>query len=557
MYQVFISYPRDQARGQAVAKELSSLLKQRQIVAFFDEEGIASGERWLEVLKTAIAESKLMLWVVSAASQDRKWQEREFNEAERQQLTVIPILAEDVPLPMQVNDVQAHFLFGERKATELAKLLAYLDRRLGLDQLNPLIKAALKAKHNEAYPEALQMWQQVLARAPQHPRAQSEVEALSKIIQQRQQGQAYLLQLVPRMTEISTIFAELARVLSEAGKHLHSQTLLEATQAFLAQQWTAADYVQFCQTLFMQRVVSSKSASTNYAAFAQRVVRGEVVLFIGSELAKDYQQPVQTEQDLAEHLAAKLEFSQFRGSFSSIAEYFRLHKDYGDNHLLQVLRESLTVTTQEWQFYQYLARIHAPLILISSAYDDALERCFTAPGKRYIELTSLVRRDERYDIGHLVVRYSDRSEPEFYRPIEEEISRFRWYEEGYSLIFKIRGTCSSCQPEQDYQREALTVAESDYFTFARYAEKMIPAYLAKHFKHKGFLFLGFSPTTWEERLVVSALLERRRKVYPNDPPYTVSANHNPLEDAYWLGQQVQQHYMDLRKLAEYLEEALL
>ncbi|TXH59800.1 MAG: hypothetical protein E6Q84_05735 [Thiothrix sp.] len=204
-----------------------------------------------------------------------------------------------------------------------------------------------------------------------------------------------------------------------------------------------------------------------------------------------------------------------------------------------------------------LAKIHEPLILISSAYDDVLECSFDKAGKRYIELTSLVNRYDQYDIGHLVVRYSDRAKPEIYRPIEEEISRFRWYEEGYSLIFKIRGTCSSSKAEHEYQRESLTVTESDYFTFARYAEKMIPSYLAKHFKHKGFLFLGFSPKSWEERLLVNALLERRKNVYPKDPAYTVSTCQDPLEAAYWLGQQVQQHDMDLRKLAEYLEEALL
>lgn len=556
MYQVFISYPRDQARGQAIAKELYSLLKQRQIAAFFDEDGIASGERWLEVLKTAIAESKFMLWVVSAASQDRKWQEREFNEAECQQVTVIPILAEDVPIPMQVNDVQAHFLFGERKASELEKLLAYLDQRLGLDQLNPLIKAALKAKHNEAYPEAMQMWQRVLALAPQHARAQNELEELSNIIQQRQQAQAYLLQLVPRMTEISAIFIELARVLSEAGKHPYSQTLLEATQAFLAKQWTAADYIQFCQTLLMQnKLASNYTNPTNYAAFVQRVVRGEIVLFIGSDLHQSHL--IRDERTLALELANQIGFNNFNGGFSTIAEYFRLNKDYGEGHILTALREYLIDTQSEVYLFHLLAKIHEPLILISSAYDDVLECSFDKAGKRYIELTSLVNRYDQYDIGHLVVRYSDRAKPEIYRPIEEEISRFRWYEEGYSLIFKIRGTCSSSKAEHEYQRESLTVTESDYFTFARYAEKMIPSYLAKHFKHKGFLFLGFSPKSWEERLLVNALLERRKNVYPKDPAYTVSTCQDPLEAAYWLGQQVQQHDMDLRKLAEYLEEALL
>lgn len=112
MYQVFISYPRDNAAGQLIAKELFSNLKRKQVRAFFDEDGIQPGERWLEVLKTAVADSRIMLWVISGASHDRQWQEREFNEAQRLGTTVIPVLADDISMPLQVNDIQAVFLFG-------------------------------------------------------------------------------------------------------------------------------------------------------------------------------------------------------------------------------------------------------------------------------------------------------------------------------------------------------------------------------------------------------------------------------------------------------------
>lgn len=558
MKQIFISYPRDNSTGQEVARELFSQLKQREIPAFFDEGGIPFGDRWLNVLKQAVADSQVMLWVISEASQDRKWQEREFNEAERLGLRIIPVLSADVTIPLQVNDQQAVFLFGDKKTAQLSDLLAFLEAELGVDRIKPLIKDALNAKHTEAYEHAIAKWQEVLSIDPENKRAPSELKILNELQSQHAQGKSLLTSLVGRMAEIESVFMPVAAILNEAGKHPQASQILEYTQDFLKQTLSANEYTGLCQALLEKpKTAVNNGSATNYKAFAKRVIAGDVVLFVGSELAREYENEAPTESDFIKQLAKRADFEGFQGSFSSIAEYYRLNKDYGETLLLEELRGSLATECESPNLYRLLAQIDRPLILVSSAYDDALERSFDKAGKRYVELTSLVQRCDGHDIGHMVVRYSDKAEPEVYQPIEEEISRFRWFEEGRSLIFKIRGTCGDGKVEHDYQRESLTLAESDYFTFARFAEKMIPAYLAKHFKNKGFLFVGFSPKSWEERLLVNALLARREKVYAKEPPYTVGTANDPLEAAYWMSQHVQQHDMDMLKLDEYLEEALL
>ena len=129
MYQVFISYPRDGAAGQTLARELATRLKREQIRTFFDSDAIQPGDRWLNKLKQ-IADSQIVLSVIAPSSHDRQWFEREFLEAEANNITVIPVLAGETTLPMQFKDLQAVSLFGDNKADALDQLIQTLNQKL-------------------------------------------------------------------------------------------------------------------------------------------------------------------------------------------------------------------------------------------------------------------------------------------------------------------------------------------------------------------------------------------------------------------------------------------
>jgi len=219
-----------------------------------------------------------------------------------------------------------------------------------------------------------------------------------------------------------------------------------------------------------------------------------------------------------------------------------------------------TNTNSRIQLYESLAKVEAPLVLISSAYDNLLEQTFLNAGKKFAELSSIINRSDDYDIGHVLVRYSDsdanntnhannaNDKPEK-TYIEEELSRLRLLEQGYSLIYKIRGTC-----KQNTQSDTLTLAESNYFTFARYGKKIIPAYLARQFRDRGFLFLGFSPKSWEDRLLVNTLLKKRQ--HSPEPCYTIGTTLDKMEAAYWDSCHVKKYQANLQELDKHLQEAV-
>lgn len=127
---VFISYPRDGAHGQALARELYERLQAESIDAFLDEENILPGDRWIHVLKAGAQQCRVMLSVVSPASHDRSWVEREYIAAVQEKVPVIPVLATAGELPFQMNDLQAAKLYGEHKENEWRRVLAQIRKHM-------------------------------------------------------------------------------------------------------------------------------------------------------------------------------------------------------------------------------------------------------------------------------------------------------------------------------------------------------------------------------------------------------------------------------------------
>lgn len=120
---VFISYPRDQASGQALARDLYQRLKDQGITAFIDEHHIQLGNRWIRTLSEGVEHCKIMLSVVAPASHDRPWVEKEYIMANRVKALIIPVFASEGELPMQICDLQSAKLYGDDKEAHWQSVL--------------------------------------------------------------------------------------------------------------------------------------------------------------------------------------------------------------------------------------------------------------------------------------------------------------------------------------------------------------------------------------------------------------------------------------------------
>jgi hypothetical protein len=205
--------------------------------------------------------------------------------------------------------------------------------------------------------------------------------------------------------------------------------------------------------------------------------------------------------------------------------------------------------------YQKLAQLEQPLVLVSAAYDTLLEDAFSQSGKKYVLIASIIETIAAYDVvGKVLVQYSDK--PEITALLEEDVSKFKLIEEGYSLVYKIRGFLGSDRKQTDLHRAALMISEGNYFNFVRHMDKLIPSYVVQQFGGQGVYFLGYTPRHWEDRLIVNAILDKCRHQNPPEQPRAISNDPDPFVRAYWENQGVRRYAIDLREFLDTLEAHL-
>jgi len=379
-----------------------------------------------------------------------------------------------------------------QEAAELEKV----DERLRLEaKIKAVQNVLIRRCEQEAsrlcaigsYDAAIDKWYEIQSYQRDYPTIKSELARLQALVQQQQKSQSAIRQISKiRDAQLRSIAKPLIAALNQPeSSPLYADLLEQVEDLLLAGPPDVEGFMLWWEAVFAEQ---SSSSRVDLSLLAERIKRGEMVLFIGS----GFEDLNESAANLASRLAKQIGYEAFQGSFSSIAEYYQLHPEFGQAALLRNLSSQLPKSALA--LYQSLAKMERPLILISAAYDNWLEASFTQHGKRYVELTSIVKRSQDYDIGHILLHYSDKSVPA--EPLHEEaLSELALLEQGYSIIYKIRGTCSAdlTEAQDDIRHDALTLSESNYFSFARYADRIIPNYLARQWRNRDFLFVAYRP----------------------------------------------------------------
>lgn len=98
---LFLSYSR---QDDVVADEVFRLIAKSDHQVWIDRSGIAVGEQFPQKILQAIesADDVLLLWSEHAKSS--RWVEREWNHAYKLSKNIVPILLDETPLPMSLED---------------------------------------------------------------------------------------------------------------------------------------------------------------------------------------------------------------------------------------------------------------------------------------------------------------------------------------------------------------------------------------------------------------------------------------------------------------------
>lgn len=336
--------------------------------------------------------------------------------------------------------------------------------------------------------------------------------------------------LVQRRHEIFAIHRQIIEAVREMESHAQQLSEQEeedllVIEDFLTQQITADEL-----TNFWQQVTTRPVETLHYPPLVDNLQRGNVVIFVNARI------PQETLVKLHHYFNI-----DSPDSFSEVCEYVEMQ--HGKNLLCDKLEEYLTPQATFQILYELLASVPRPLLIISTSYDNLLEKTFTQRGKKFAVLSHPVRASKT---GIVWAHYSDGKPPEEYTI--ESLSRSNLLEQGYSLLYKIRGDLVYGAAEKN-----VVLSEQDYFAFLRQIDQLIPNYLAGLLPGRSFWFIGDSPKNWEERLLIQAVLEKRQH---NRQMLAFEETTSPFASIYWESRGAKHQAIHLPKLVEKLRECL-
>jgi hypothetical protein len=104
MSTLFVSYSRNDS---SITYSLADQLRECGFEVWTDVTGIVGGAVWEIEIEKAIQSSDALIILVSSASKSSQWVRKEILFALNLKKLVVPLLIENVPLPLCLNDIQA------------------------------------------------------------------------------------------------------------------------------------------------------------------------------------------------------------------------------------------------------------------------------------------------------------------------------------------------------------------------------------------------------------------------------------------------------------------
>jgi hypothetical protein len=201
---------------------------------------------------------------------------------------------------------------------------------------------------------------------------------------------------------------------------------------------------------------------------------------LSRRLAKEVAYPADDDRDLTD--------------LAKVASYFV--EISARQRLCEALRQEFTVDAKPSPMHRYLASVPAPLLVVTTNYDDLMERAFIEAGRPYDLVVHPT--DQREVEGSVLWWAHGASEPEAIAPNKLYIEL-----EERSVIYKMHG--SICRTSE--KLESYVVTEEDYVDFLARMTGLhaVPAQFLHHFRRCHFLYLGYGLRDWNLRVMLRML----------------------------------------------------
>ncbi len=248
-----------------------------------------------------------------------------------------------------------------------------------------------------------------------------------------------------------------------------------------------------------------------YGEIADLLKQGEVVPFLGAGVNFGARPPgahwddktgafLPSGAELARFLAGKSNFPSTDDhdltDLAKVASYFVETTARGRlrDRLHLIFDHDFTVC----EIHTYLAEIAsaAPLLIVTTNYDDLTEQAFKKAGHAY---DLVVHPTDRKDVEASVLWWkSGAGEPVAVPPNQLFIDL-----KTTNVIYKMHGTVDRILQKWD----SYVITEDDYVDFLSRmtSQAAVPALFMRHFRTRNFLFLGYGLGDWNLRVVLRNL----------------------------------------------------
>ena len=273
----------------------------------------------------------------------------------------------------------------------------------------------------------------------------------------------------------------------------------------------------------------SHQFSPPYRLIYENLNRGLVIPFLGAGASYNRdltspeasQQYLPTAHELANYLAHKSEFpSEESIDLAKVAQYYSL---IGGR--MPLYRELHRIFDRDFPLaplHTFLASVERPLLIITTNYDDLIERAFVQQGRPF----DVVIHTTNPDLGDRLLWFAHGTNvPREINPNKLDIDL-----QSVTVIYKMHGTVDRRKPDRDQY----VITEDDYVDFLvrMTKNKAIPAIFAESFQTSHFLFLGYSLRDWNLRVILNRIQTDLRR--PSDiTSWGVQYKPSPMERKFW------------------------
>jgi hypothetical protein len=229
-----------------------------------------------------------------------------------------------------------------------------------------------------------------------------------------------------------------------------------------------------------------------------------------------------TTTELARHLAEKAGFPEEEElRLTKVAQYYDVVG--GRNALNEELHSIFDCDYPLTPVHTFLADIPTPLLIVTTNYDDCIERALKLKNREYdlvIHTTDAAAGD------HLLWWEYGKPEPSKISPNKLDLGNLN----ARTVVYKMHGAVD----RHWAARDQYVITENDYIDFlSRMTKnKAVPAVFAEPFQSRHFLFLGYGLSDWNLRVVLNRIEKDLRRP-KGIRSWAVQQDPSPLEQRFW------------------------